>query len=131
MRASGVICAQNSRSASRSSSKDAHFRTHMWDIVLIIVGDSQRQRNSDVLLPVHVRGVVAPVQRTEGWAFYLEEMIQQLGIMEDRPKGREINYALQRRRDQPDAIARRGLTRRAWPPRRTRNSSGAATATRR
>ena len=36
--------------------------------------------------------------RVEGWAFYLEEMLQQIGIMEDRPKGREINYVLQAKR---------------------------------
>ncbi|MFN2327801.1 MAG: DUF885 family protein [Chromatocurvus sp.] len=36
--------------------------------------------------------------RAEGWAFYLEEMIQQLGFLEDRPKAREINYILQVKR---------------------------------
>ncbi|TCO77127.1 DUF885 family protein [Chromatocurvus halotolerans] len=36
--------------------------------------------------------------RAEGWAFYLEEMIQQLGFLEDRPKAREINYILQAKR---------------------------------
>lgn len=36
--------------------------------------------------------------RVEGWAFYLEEMIQQIGVMDDSPKGREINYILQAKR---------------------------------
>lgn len=36
--------------------------------------------------------------RVEGWAFYLEEMVQQIGIMDDSPKGREINYILQAKR---------------------------------
>jgi hypothetical protein len=36
--------------------------------------------------------------RVEGWAFYLEEMIQQLGFLDDRPKAREINYILQAKR---------------------------------
>jgi len=36
--------------------------------------------------------------RVEGWAFYLEEMIQQLGFLEQRPKTREINYILQAKR---------------------------------
>jgi uncharacterized protein (DUF885 family) len=36
--------------------------------------------------------------RVEGWAFYLEEMIQQLGMLDDRPKAREINYILQAKR---------------------------------
>ncbi len=36
--------------------------------------------------------------RAEGWAFYLEEMIQQLGFLQDRPKAREINYILQAKR---------------------------------
>ena len=36
--------------------------------------------------------------RAEGWAFYLEEMIQQLGMLDDRPKTREINYILQAKR---------------------------------
>jgi uncharacterized protein (DUF885 family) len=36
--------------------------------------------------------------RAEGWAFYLEEMIQQIGLMDDSPKGREINYILHAKR---------------------------------
>lgn len=36
--------------------------------------------------------------RAEGWAFYLEEMIQQLGMLDERPKAREINYILQAKR---------------------------------
>lgn len=32
--------------------------------------------------------------RTEGWAFYLEEMILQAGFLEGRPKTREIDYIL-------------------------------------
>lgn len=36
--------------------------------------------------------------RTEGWAFYLEELIQQTGFLDDRPKTREINYILQAKR---------------------------------
>ncbi|MEE4277640.1 MAG: DUF885 family protein [Halieaceae bacterium] len=36
--------------------------------------------------------------RSEGWAFYLEEMIQQLGMLDARPKAREINYILQAKR---------------------------------
>lgn len=36
--------------------------------------------------------------RVEGWAFYLEEMIQQLGMLDDNPKGREINYILHAKR---------------------------------
>lgn len=36
--------------------------------------------------------------RVEGWAFYLEEMIQQLGMLDERPKAREINYILQAKR---------------------------------
>lgn len=36
--------------------------------------------------------------RSEGWAFYLEEMTQQVGFLEQRPKTREINYILQTKR---------------------------------
>ncbi|MGB5345610.1 MAG: DUF885 family protein, partial [Woeseia sp.] len=36
--------------------------------------------------------------RSEGWAFYLEELIQQTGFLDDRPKAREINYILQAKR---------------------------------
>lgn len=36
--------------------------------------------------------------RAEGWAFYLEELIQQTGFLDDRPKTREINYILQAKR---------------------------------
>ena len=36
--------------------------------------------------------------RIEGWAFYLEELIQQTGFLDDRPKAREINYILQAKR---------------------------------
>jgi len=36
--------------------------------------------------------------RAEGWSFYLEELIQQAGFLEDRPKAREINYILQAKR---------------------------------
>lgn len=36
--------------------------------------------------------------RAEGWSFYLEEMIQQTGFLDDRPKAREINYVLQAKR---------------------------------
>lgn len=32
--------------------------------------------------------------RNEGWAFYLEEMILQAGLLDDRPKTREIDYIL-------------------------------------
>lgn len=32
--------------------------------------------------------------RNEGWAFYLEEMILQAGLLENRPKTREIDYIL-------------------------------------
>ncbi len=32
--------------------------------------------------------------RNEGWAFYLEELIVQAGMLEDRPKTREIDYIL-------------------------------------
>ncbi|WP_414901506.1 DUF885 family protein [Sphingomonas flavalba] len=32
--------------------------------------------------------------RNEGWAFYLEEMILQAGMLDDRPKTREIDYIL-------------------------------------
>ena len=32
--------------------------------------------------------------RNEGWAFYLEEMILQAGLLEDRPKTRVIDYIL-------------------------------------
>jgi hypothetical protein len=32
--------------------------------------------------------------RAEGWAFYLEEMILQAGLLADRPKTREIDYIL-------------------------------------
>ena len=31
--------------------------------------------------------------RNEGWAFYLEEMILQAGMLEDRPKTREIDFS--------------------------------------
>lgn len=36
--------------------------------------------------------------RIEGWAFYLEEMILQAGLLDDRPKAREITYILQAKR---------------------------------
>lgn len=32
--------------------------------------------------------------RNEGWAFYLEEMILQAGLLDDRPRTREIDYIL-------------------------------------
>jgi uncharacterized protein (DUF885 family) len=32
--------------------------------------------------------------RNEGWAFYLEELIVQAGMLDDRPKTREIDYIL-------------------------------------
>ncbi len=32
--------------------------------------------------------------RNEGWAFYLEEFLIQSGMLEDRPKAREIDYVL-------------------------------------
>lgn len=32
--------------------------------------------------------------RSEGWSFYLEEMILQAGMLDDRPKTREIDYIL-------------------------------------
>lgn len=32
--------------------------------------------------------------RNEGWSFYLEEMILQAGLLDDRPKTREIDYIL-------------------------------------
>lgn len=32
--------------------------------------------------------------RAEGWAFYLEELILQAGMLDDRPKAREIDYIL-------------------------------------
>src|SRR5688500_5449968 len=36
--------------------------------------------------------------RAEGWAFYLEEFIQQAGFLDNRPAAREINYILQAKR---------------------------------
>ncbi|MGP1283855.1 MAG: DUF885 family protein [Parasphingopyxis sp.] len=36
--------------------------------------------------------------RAEGWSFYLEEMIQQLGLLDDDPSAREINYILHAKR---------------------------------
>jgi hypothetical protein len=36
--------------------------------------------------------------RAEGWAFYLEEFIQQAGFLDNRPAAREINYILQTKR---------------------------------
>jgi len=36
--------------------------------------------------------------RSEGWAFYLEELIQQTGFLDQLPKTREINYILQTKR---------------------------------
>jgi len=36
--------------------------------------------------------------RADGWAFYLEEMTQQAGWLDKRPKTREINYILQAKR---------------------------------
>ena len=36
--------------------------------------------------------------RAEGWAFYLEEFIQQAGFLDNRPATREINYILQTKR---------------------------------
>ncbi len=36
--------------------------------------------------------------RIEGWAFYLEEMILQAGLLDDMPKAREITYILQAKR---------------------------------
>jgi uncharacterized protein (DUF885 family) len=36
--------------------------------------------------------------RAEGWAFYLEEFIQQAGFLDERPQAREINYILQTKR---------------------------------
>lgn len=36
--------------------------------------------------------------RAEGWAFYLEEFIQQAGFLDNLPQTREINYILQAKR---------------------------------
>jgi uncharacterized protein (DUF885 family) len=36
--------------------------------------------------------------RVEGWAFYLEEMIQQIGMLDEQPSAREINYILHAKR---------------------------------
>jgi uncharacterized protein (DUF885 family) len=36
--------------------------------------------------------------RTEGWAFYLEELILQMGMLDERPTGREIDYVLAAKR---------------------------------
>lgn len=36
--------------------------------------------------------------RIEGWAFYLEEMLLQVGFLDGRPKAREIHYILQTKR---------------------------------
>ncbi len=36
--------------------------------------------------------------RVEGWAMYLEEMVLQSGLMDDKPKAREITYILQAKR---------------------------------
>ncbi len=36
--------------------------------------------------------------RIEGWAFYLEEMILQAGLLDEMPKDREITYILQAKR---------------------------------
>ncbi|HKS57532.1 MAG TPA: DUF885 family protein [Steroidobacteraceae bacterium] len=36
--------------------------------------------------------------RAEGWAFYLEEMLLQIGYLDQRPKAREITYILQAKR---------------------------------
>lgn len=49
-----------------------------------------------------IRGAQRPFfidgTRVEGWAFYLEEMIQQIGMLDDNPSGREINYILHAKR---------------------------------
>jgi uncharacterized protein (DUF885 family) len=36
--------------------------------------------------------------RAEGWALYLEEMLLQIGYLDERPKAREITYILQAKR---------------------------------
>lgn len=36
--------------------------------------------------------------RSEGWAFYLEELILQMGMLDGRPMGREIDYVLAAKR---------------------------------
>ena len=36
--------------------------------------------------------------RLEGWAYYLEELIEQGGLLADRPKAREVNYILMAKR---------------------------------
>ena len=36
--------------------------------------------------------------RAEGWAFYMEELILQAGMLDDRPRAREIDYILEAKR---------------------------------
>ena len=36
--------------------------------------------------------------RSEGWAFYIEEMFLQMGILDDRPRAKELFYIAQLKR---------------------------------
>jgi uncharacterized protein (DUF885 family) len=50
--------------------------------------------------PIRGAGLLFFIQanRAEGWAYYLEGMIQQLGLLHDRPGAREVNAVLQAKR---------------------------------
>ena len=39
-----------------------------------------------------IRGTYQDSGRTEGWGFYLEEMMMQAGLLDDRPRTRELYY---------------------------------------
>ncbi|MBA3885865.1 MAG: DUF885 family protein [Acidobacteria bacterium] len=45
-----------------------------------------------------IRGTYSDGGRSEGWAFYLEEMFLQAGLLEDRPRTKELFYLFQIKR---------------------------------
>lgn len=46
----------------------------------------------------HIRGIYRDSGRSEGWTFYLEEMFLQAGLLDERPRTRELFYIAQLKR---------------------------------
>ncbi|MCL4849174.1 MAG: DUF885 family protein [Acidobacteria bacterium] len=60
--------------------------------------DSQMRRRDDRPIRGQSRLFFIDGTRAEGWSYYLEEFIQQAGLLDNRPKTKEINYILQAKR---------------------------------
>lgn len=60
--------------------------------------DSQMRRRDERPVRGQARLFFIDGTRGEGWSYYLEEFIQQAGLLDNRPKTKEINYILQAKR---------------------------------